>query len=157
MKEQSIWAVIGAVVLPAFEYLYGAGEPVIAAMVALTFFIALDWLSGIRAANKDKSYASRYGIDGIFRSFFMLLLPAGGHLLDQVFNLPGIVFGALAAGLLYHVIKSMTANAIRAGWGEWLPLNILDAVINWVGSELDKKIQRAAERGGNVEGTDKDA
>ena len=78
----------------------------------------------------------------------MLALPAGGHFLDQVFSLPGILFGALTAGLLYHVIQSMVANAIRAGWGVWLPLSVLEALLNWVGSELEKKIQRASDRGG---------
>ncbi|MFX3633713.1 MAG: phage holin family protein [Candidatus Pristimantibacillus sp.] len=153
--EQGVWATVGAVLVPVFEFFYGAGEAVVTAMVALLFFLVMDWISGVRAANKDNSYASKYGIDGVFRSFFMLLLPAGGHLLDQVFSVPGIVFGAFTAGLLYHIIKSMTANAIRAGWGDWLPLTVLEAVLKWVGSELEKKIQRAADRGGNV-GGDKD-
>ncbi|MFC9538675.1 hypothetical protein ACFTQ7_02180 [Lysinibacillus sp. NPDC056959] len=43
----------------------------------------MDWISGIRASKRDKSYGSSYGIDGLFRSLFLLLLPAGGHLLDM--------------------------------------------------------------------------
>lgn len=149
-KGQAIWGGIGAVMLPVIEFLYGAGDAVVTAMIALLFFVGMDWISGSRASKKDNSYASKYGIDGIFRTFFMLLLPAGGHFLDLVFNLPGIIFGALVAGLLYHVINSMTANAIRAGWGEWLPLTVMEALLKWVGSELDKKIKRAADRGGTV-------
>lgn len=80
----------------------------------------------------------------------MLLLPAGGHLLDMAVKLPGPFFGALTIGLLYHIIQSMTSNAIRAGWGDWLPLGMLDAISKWVKSELDKKIQRAAARKGDV-------
>jgi len=146
----TVWGAIGAIVLPTFEFLYGSGEAVIIALVALAFFIGLDWLSGTSAAKKDKSYGSSYGIDGIKRTFVMLLLPAGGHLLDLLFTLPGILFGMLIAGLLYHVINSMIANSIRAGWGDWLPLSALDTLLSWVGSEMDKKIQRAADRGGNV-------
>lgn len=87
-------------------------------MAALMFFIAMDWISGVRAAKKDNIYGSKYGIDGVFRTFFMLLLPAGGHLLDAVLSSPGVVFGMLVAGLLYHVLQSMTANAVRAGWAD---------------------------------------
>lgn len=101
--------------MPVFEFLYGVGPAVTSIMSALIFFIVLDWISGSSAAREDNMYASKYGIDGIFRTFFMLLLPAGGHLLDVVIGLPGVLFGVFAIGLLYHTIKSMTANAIRAG------------------------------------------
>lgn len=147
-KGQAVWSGVGAIALPVFEFLYGAGESVIAAIIALAFFILLDWMSGTSAARKDNSYGSKYGIDGVKRTFFVLLLPAGGHFLDQLFGLPGILFGLLTAGLLYHIIRSMTANAVRAGWGDWLPLNVLDGIIKWVGSEMDKKVQRAFDRGG---------
>jgi len=149
-KEQAIWGTIGAIVVPVFEFMYGAGEAVAKAMIVLAFFIAMDWISGSSAAKKDKSYASKYGIDGIKRTFFMILLPAGGHGIDMIFGLPGILFGMFVAGLLYHTLKSMLANCIRAGWGDWLPINILELAINWVGSELDNKIKRAADRGGKV-------
>lgn len=155
-KGHTVCIAIEYIFLPAFEFIYGAGEAVITSMIALTFFIIMDWISGTRASKKDNSYASQYGIDGVARTLFMLLLPAGGHLLDQLFSLPGILFGALTAGLLYHVINSMTANAIRAGWGNWLPITILEALLKWVGSELDKKVHRAAQRGGDTEGVNKD-
>jgi phage-related holin len=147
-RGQAIWGGVGAVALPVFEFLYGAGESVVAAMIALTAFIVLDWLSGTSAARKDKSYSSKYGIDGVIRTLFMLMLPAGGHFLDDYLSLPGIIFGMLIAGLLFHVIQSMTANAIRAGWADWLPVSALNALTKWVGSELEKKVQRATERGG---------
>lgn len=145
-KIKYVFSTAGAFLVPAFEFLYGSGEPVRAIMAAVIFFIIMDWISGIRAAKKDDTYASRYGIDGVVRTMFMLMLPAGGHLLDVVFNFPGIIFGAFAFGLLYHVLQSMTANSIRAGWGDWLPLPVLNALIDWVKSELDKKIQRAESR-----------
>lgn len=147
-KDHFIFTTIGALFVPVFEFMYGVGEAVYTAMIALLFFIVMDWISGTMAAMKDKSYGSSYGIDGVARTLFMLLLPAGGHLLDLVFKLPGILFGALTAGLLYHVIQSMVANSVRAGWGNWLPLNVLEALLKWVGSELDKKVQRATQRGG---------
>lgn len=145
-KTKYVVSTAGAFLVPAFEFFYGGGDAVTAIMSAVVFFIVMDWISGIRAAKKDDTYASRYGIDGVVRTLFMLMLPAGGHLLDVVFNLPGIIFGALAFGLLYHVLQSMTANSIRAGWSDWLPLPVLNALIKWVKSELDKKIQRAESR-----------
>ncbi len=145
-KTKYVVSTAGAFLVPAYEFFYGGGDAVTAIMSAVVFFIVMDWISGIRAAKKDDTYASRYGIDGVVRTLFMLMLPAGGHLLDVVFNLPGIIFGALAFGLLYHVLQSMTANSIRAGWSDWLPLPVLNALIKWVKSELDKKIQRADSR-----------
>lgn len=141
-------AVTGALFTPLFEYLYGEGETVKTVMVAIAFFYLLDWLSGIRASKKDHSYASKYGLDGIFRTFFILLLPAGGNLLDSALGLPGIVFGLLSFGVLYHVFQSVTANVIRAGWAQWVPVSALEKVTEWVSSELDSKISRAERRKG---------
>lgn len=144
--DRTIAAVTGGFLVPTFEFLYGGGPAVISAMTALVFFIAMDWLSGWSAAKKDGSYASHYGIDGISRTFFMLLLPAGGHLLDVALGLPGVLFGVFAGGLIYHTIKSMTANSVRAGWADWLPIAILEKVTEWVQSEIESKLDRALKR-----------
>ena len=144
--EKGFAAAVGGFLLPVFEFLYGPGPAVLATVTALAFFIGLDWLSGSRAARKDGTYASHYGIDGVFRTFFMLLLPAGGHLLDVVLGSPGIIFGIFSAGLLYHTIKSMTANAIRAGWGDWIPAWLLEKLSEWVRSEIEAKLNRAMKR-----------
>jgi len=154
---EKFWVVLtGAVITPAFNFLYGSGETSMAMLAALVFFLVMDWVTGIRAAKKDNTYASSYGIDGIFRSFFILLLPAGGNLLDKAFQLPGVLFGALCIGVLYHILQSMTANAIRAGWGNWFPEKVLEWISNWVKSELEKKTERAASRmtgkGGDIDG-----
>jgi len=148
------FSAFGGMFVSIFEFLYGAGQVTLATMTALAFFIVMDWISGTRAAKKDKSYASKYGIDGIFRTFFILLLPAGGHLLDKVIGAPGVIFGVLSFGVLYHIIQSMTANAIRAGWGQWVPDWILTKLTDWVKSELENKISRAAQRK-NEMGVDK--
>jgi len=145
-KGQTFAAGAGAFLLPIFEFLYGKGPAVSGAIVTLAFFILMDWLSGSRASRKDNTYASHYGIDGVFRTAFMLLLPAGGHMLDNLFGSPGIIFGAFVVGLLYHTIKSMTANTIRAGWADWLPISLLEKITQWVGSEIESKIDRALKR-----------
>lgn len=155
--ERTLAAGIGGFLLPVFEFFYGSGQVVVIAMTTLAFFIALDWISGSRAAHRDDSYVSRYGIDGMIRTFFMLLLPAGGHLLDKLISLtiesqglavtfPAIFFGIFVGGLIYHTMKSMTANAIRAGWADWLPIWALEKVTAWVRSELEAKMDRALKR-----------
>lgn len=145
-KSQIAASSVGAIIVPIFDFLYGGEEAVITVMAALLFFVVMDWLAGIRAAKKDNTYGSKYGLDGVFRTFFILLLPAGGHLLDGAFGLPGMIFGVLVFGTLYHMLQSVVANAIRAGWGDWLPLSALDLLLKWAGSELDKKIKRAVGR-----------
>lgn len=146
----------GAIFVPVFEFMYGGGDVVKYLMIALVFFLLMDWITGIRASKKDTTYASKYGIDGIFRTFFILLLPAGGHFLDMFFGTKGLIFGVLGTGVLYHIIQSMTANAIRAGWGTWFPEWLLTAITNWVKEELESKINRAEMRkNSNQQGEDK--
>ncbi|WP_438448201.1 phage holin family protein [Gorillibacterium sp. sgz5001074] len=145
-KHKALWSMAGAVCMPVFDFFYGSGEVVIYSILALIFFLGMDWIAGSRASKKDRSYASKYGIDGIFRTFFMLLLPAGGHFLDMVFRIPSVFFGLLVAGLLYHTIQSATANAIRAGWGQWIPDWLLNALLSWVKSEIESKLSRAQSR-----------
>lgn len=150
-NESTIWAVLGGIFIPIFEFFYGADETAITMMCALLFFIVLDWITGVRAAVKDKSYSSKYGIDGIFRSFFILLLPSGAHMLGKIYQFPNIVMGIFVGFLLLHISKSMVANAIRCGWGQWLPLKMLDFAMKWAESELDKKVERSISRGGLVQ------
>ncbi|GIN86984.1 hypothetical protein J6TS2_33700 [Heyndrickxia sporothermodurans] len=144
--QKFIAALFGAILAPVFKFFYGDTEMVFYIVMALFFFIGLDWITGTRASKKDNSYASKYGLDGVFRTFFILLLPAGGHLLDKVFGSPDIIFGLLSFGVLYHVIQSMTANAIRAGWGNWFPDWILSKITDWVKSELESKLARSEQR-----------
>lgn len=141
-----ISGVIGSFIAPIFGFLYGEGIVALYSMLALAVFILLDWIAGSRAAKKDDSYASNYGIDGVFRTFFMLILPIGGHFIDMIFNLPPVFFGLLVGGLLYHTIQSVTANAIRAGWGAWIPDWALKKITEWVKSEIESKANRSLER-----------
>ncbi|WP_314592173.1 phage holin family protein [Paenibacillus terrigena] len=148
MIDKALTFIFGAVAVPVCNFFYGGGTMSSGVMVALVFFVLLDWITGIRAAQKDRFYASKYGIDGVFRTFFILLLPAGGHLLDEAFQMPDILFGAISVGVLYRNLQSMTANAISAGWGNWFPEWIMTRITEWVRSELDKKTERAESRKG---------
>ncbi|MCR1833047.1 phage holin family protein [Oceanobacillus caeni] len=144
--QNIIVSLFGAIFVPVFEFMYGEGDVVKYLMTALLFFVVMDWITGVRAAKKDETYASKYGIDGIFRTFFILLLPAGGHFLDMIAGTNGLIFGALGAGVLYHIIQSMTANALRAGWGDYFPEWLLVKLTEWVKEELESKLSRSESR-----------
>lgn len=134
--------VAGAFIVPAFQFFYGEGNVRFIIMTLMCLVIALDWIAGIRASKRDDTYASEYGIDGIYRTVFILFLPAVGNLLDTISNLPGVVFGLISFGIIYHVLQSMIANTVRAGWDRWVP----QRVIELVSSEIENKIARSMER-----------
>ncbi|MFI8716263.1 holin family protein [Brevibacillus brevis] len=133
------WATTaGAIVSPAFFYLYGTNRQDI--LIVLFFMIALDWITGISAAKKNQSYSSDYGISRIPRTLFLFALPAVGNMLDRVMGTPGFLFYGVTFGLIYHTWTSLTANAHRAGWP--MPKSIE----NLVGSEIKAKAERAARK-----------
>ncbi|QDS35818.1 holin family protein [Brevibacillus brevis] len=133
-----IAATLGVFLTPIFQYLYGTGRMDI--LFVLFFMIAIDWITGISAAKKDKSYTSEYGLSRIPRSLFLLALPAVANMLDRVMGTPGFLFYGVTFGLLYHTWNSLTANAHRAGWP------IPKSIVNLVGSEIKAKAERAARK-----------
>ncbi|TQR31985.1 phage holin family protein [Brevibacillus brevis] len=124
------WATsAGAIVSPAFHYLYGTNRQDI--------LIVLDWITGISAAKKDQSYSSDYGLSRIPRTLFLMALPAVANLLDRVMGTPGFLFYGVTFGLIYHTWTSLTANAHRAGW----PMP--KSVEKLVSAEIKAKAERA--------------
>lgn len=133
---------IGVFVGPIIDAIYGSGRRTFFA--ALLLAIAMDWISGIRAAKKHHNYTSEYGLDGAFRTLFIFAMPALANLLDELMNSSGAVFYSITLGILYHTLNSMTANAVRAGWGKLIPKK----VIEHVASEIDAKTNRANKKKG---------
>lgn len=131
-------ATIGAVATPLFQYLYGTDRMDI--LVLLFCMICLDWITGVRASKKDKTYSSEYGLSRIPRTLFLFALPAIANLLDKVMGTPGFLFYGVTFGLIYHTWNSLAANAHRAGWP--MPKSI----VNLVGSEIKAKAERAARK-----------
>ncbi|WP_409175828.1 holin family protein [Brevibacillus fortis] len=130
------WATTaGAIVSPAFHYLYGTNRQDI--LIVLFFMIVLDWITGISAAKKDQSYSSDYGLSRIPRTLFLMSLPAVANLLDRVMGTPGFLFYGVTFGLIYHTWTSLTANAHRAGWP--MPKSIE----RLVSAEIKAKAERA--------------
>ena len=142
----TVFGAAGAIVAPVFSQLYGEGKVVTTSATILVILLALDWISGVRASKKDGSYGSEYGIDGVFRTVFILLFPALAHLLDVALGLPNIFFIFVVVDLGYHILQSSTANGIRAGWGRLMPNTALNFLTKWVKSELDAKVARAEKR-----------
>jgi len=104
--------------------------------------IVMDWISGTVAAKKDKSYGSQYGIEGIFRTVFLLLFPAVANQLDKALGTQSFLFFTVIGGLIYHTWQSIMANTARAGWEKWIPQRLLESVA----SEIELKNQRSRER-----------
>lgn len=133
---------IGAMVTAIFSYLYGGTEFAIGAILIYAGAIALDWIAGYRASKRDGSYASEYGIDGGFRTAFLLIVPALAHRADVMMNLPNVIFAFVLFSFGLHIWKSMTANVVRCGWDVWIPIWALD----YVADEIEHKIARSQKR-----------
>ena len=133
---------VAVLLAPAFHFLNGP-EPVKYLVLTLyTTLMVMDWIAGYKAALKDGSYASEYGIDGGFRAMFLLGVPAAGNLIDSIAGMPMIAFGFLTGSVGLHIWKSMTANSVRAGWDKWVPTWAMNAVAD----EIEHKVARAAKR-----------
>jgi phage-related holin len=111
-------------------------------MVALALLVTMDWMTGIVAATKDKTLSSAYGLQGVVRTFVILLLPAFATIIDKIFGLPNIMFFMFWGGIVLHTLVSFAANSERIGWNRWIPQWALNAVA----SEIQAKIQRSQER-----------
>lgn len=141
---------VGVVVAPYLEFLYGSGRNDV--LMAFYGVIMMDWIAGIAAAHKDKIYSSEYGISGIFRTLFILLFPAISNFLDKAMGTPGFLFFAVTFGLIYHYWQSMTANAYRAWGKKFIP----QFVVDFVGSEIKAKSERAMQKFANLEQSKKE-
>jgi phage-related holin len=138
--DTGIFAALGATLGPIITKIYGKDHTYI--MILFFAIIIHDWVTGIAASIKDKTYSSEYGIRGVFRTLYISTYPALGNLIDIVLGTPGFMFHAITFGLIYHYWKSGVANAVRAGLDKWIP----DSVINLVESEIKAKAIRAMER-----------
>lgn len=146
----------GAIFVPVFHFLYGEGTVKYLGMTLYLMLILMDWAAGYRASKKDGSYASEYGIDGGFRTLFLLAVPAAGHLIDRIIGMPMIAFGFLTVAFALHIWKSMTANAIRAGWDKWVPTWAMNAVSDEIEHKLARAIKRRQEKDKYLEGDSND-
>ncbi|WP_096201880.1 phage holin family protein [Bacillus sp. FJAT-45350] len=144
---QSYWfASIGGIVVPMFHFLYGEGEARFIVAFLIAFLLIMDWIAGVSASDKDGSYASEYGIKGVGRSLFILMVPVVGNLIDRLLGTPGIFFGVFSFGLLIHIGRSAVANSVRSGWASWLPIGIFEMVLEWAENEIKHKTARALKR-----------
>lgn len=133
---------LGSLILATFTVFYGDSVVAIYGMSLYVGVIILDWVSGYRASKIDGSYASEYGIDGGFRTAFMVALPALAHWVDKLMGTPNIAFGFMLLSFGFHIWKSMTANVFRAGWDKWIPISVL----NMVADEIEHKVARSRKR-----------
>ncbi|WP_332648910.1 phage holin family protein [Lysinibacillus sp. 54212] len=133
--------VIGTGILGVLNFLYGTGIT-LTVMTIFATVLALDWLAGRAAAKKDGSYASEYGVNGAYRTSFILIILALAYRVDTTLGLPYLSFFYLIGNFGLPMWRSMTANVYRAGWEVWIPQRVL----NRVADEIEHKTARANKR-----------
>lgn len=146
LAESPVLSAAAALLLTTFSMLYGGHEVTRAGMMLLFLLIVIDWITGFSAAKKDQIDTSSYGIEGLYRSMVLLLLPAMAHFIDVFFYTYGVVSYFMIAALARHLLKSSVANVYRVGWTQWIPTPTLETIINWVADEIAHKETRAKER-----------
>lgn len=146
LMENPVTSTIGAVILYAISTLYGSSDIVRAGITVIFFQIVIDWIVGTSASKKDNIDTSQYGIEGIKRSIVILLLPALANFLDTFLFTQGLIVYFTLAGLSRSIMKSIIANLYRTGWTAWIPVTMLDKMVNWVKDEIVQKETRANNR-----------
>lgn len=140
--DNRFFGLIGSFFMGVFSFLYGAEQVAIYMISLFILLLVMDWISGSSAAKRDGIQASSYGINGLFRTAVILFIPAVGHLVDMIFNLPNLAFSFLLLATSVNILKSLTANVVRAGWDVWIPVKALE----WVADEIEHKTARAQKR-----------
>lgn len=140
--EHPFLSTLGAAGLLIFEQGFGATQTVFVAYLLYVILIGFDWLTGTSAAKKDGIDTSAYGIDGVKRTIFLLMIPVIARLLDIIMTTNVILTGIVIAILARSIARSVIANTKRAGWDKWVPMWALD----WVVAELEHKDARAKQR-----------
>lgn len=131
----------GSIALSVINFMYGTGVTLTAAGI-FGAILALDWLSGRAASKRDGTMASEYGINGAYRSAFMIGILALAYRVDMALGLPYVLFAYFLLNFGLPTWKSMTANVFRAGWEVWIP----QAVLLRVADEIEHKTARANKR-----------
>lgn len=142
LMQHPILATFTAAGMLIFQYGFGSSKVVLATFILFVALIALDWLSGTSAAKKDGIDTSRYGIDGVGRTVFLLTLPGVARIIDVIVGTEVVLMGFVVGVLARSIAKSIIANIKRAEWDVDIP----DNLINWVSDELKQKDARALQR-----------
>lgn len=142
--DNALVLLLGATLSPILSALYG--EKGTQLMILVFGIMILDLVVGTLAAKKEKIETSEYGLKGLIRIAVISCLPIFGHQADQYIGVGNVMFYALALGIAYHTLKSFGANIVRVGWDKFLPMWILDLVLNFLESELQSKKARSAEQ-----------
>lgn len=141
---------LGATLLSIVNFMYGTGITLTVTAIFVAVLV-LDWISGRAASKKDGSYASEYGINGAYRTAFILILLSLAYRTDVALigavNIDSIypvypIFFYLIVNFGLPMWRSMTANVYRAGWDVWIPQKVLTRIAD----EIEHKTARAKKR-----------
>lgn len=85
------------------------------AVHALLVFMALDLLSGILVAIRDRRLSSDICRDGLIKKALVLIIVAAGHRIAGAANIDYDIGSAIALGFVVYEFLSIIENAGRAG------------------------------------------
>ena len=150
-------AVAGAVI----GFLFGE---VTGLIVALTFFMVVDYVTGLIKAYDKKQLSSEVGFKGIFKKIVILCLVSVGHMIDvYVIGSNAVVMSATAMFYIGNEGLSILENAAELGIPLPPPLikalkQISDAQKAKKEEKEDEKKSKEDDENGNTEtGSDKDS
>ncbi|KOY80179.1 phage holin family protein [Lysinibacillus macroides] len=145
---------VGTVAMMTVNFMFGTGITLTAGLVFLAV-LALDWVSGRAASKKDGTMASEYGINGAYRSAFMVGILVLAYRVDIALGLPYIVYAYFLFNFGSPTWKSMTANVYRAGWERWIPGFVLERVADEIEHKTARANKRLVEKNKYLEGETK--
>lgn len=141
----------GTAVMMMVNFMFGTGITRTAGLIFLAV-LTLDWLSGRAASKRDGTMASEYGINGAYRSAFMIGIIVLAFRVDVALGLPYILYAYFIFNFGLPTWKSMTANVYRAGWERWVPGFALERVADEIEHKTARANKRLAEKNRYLDG-----
>lgn len=125
---------VGAVVGLFFSIAVGGMDGMIYALIALSI---IDYVTGIVAACKTGEWDSSTGFRGILKKFVIFAVVALCHTIDTAMNIETLRQMAICAYALNEA-GSIIENVDRAGYGEYIPAFIRNALARLQSNEEEK-------------------
>lgn len=105
---------------------------------ALAIIVLLDYVVGVRVAQKNGTYKSSIGIDAVIRDGIIFLIVAVGWIIDQLLGTGAFVFAILAFSFMYHNLQSFAANLYVLGWDKRFPMWLFKIVESEINAKIVK-------------------
>ncbi|MGN0606285.1 MAG: holin family protein [Oscillospiraceae bacterium] len=137
MYEKTI-QFISAVICGILSYMYGEFDGMLKALV---FCMAIDYITGLIVAYKNRELSSKIGFLGLAKKFVMLLIVALGHIIDvEIFS--NAMFMKSAVCGFYIANEGLSILENTAAVGVKYPEKLLKALKQVNSDTEDKKDEK---------------